>query len=74
MAWKNLFKEFGYEFITVDSNGVNAFFVNRNDFDTTFIENCNGLSFRENYYQLKKFKSGWKNQFKIIEHQIFKEI
>ena len=74
MAWKNLFKEFGYEFITVDSNGVNAFFVNKNDFDKAFIENCKGLSFQENYYQLKKFKSGWKNQFKIIEQENFKRI
>jgi hypothetical protein len=73
MAWKKLFKDFGYEFITVDSNGVNAFFVNKNDFETTFIENCKGLSFQENFYQLSKFKTGWEDQFKMIENENFEK-
>src|SRR6185312_11417073 len=29
-AWKKIFSNFGYEFLTVETNGVNAFFVNKN--------------------------------------------
>ncbi len=70
-AWRRLFNEFGYEFITVDSNGVNAFFVKRSDFKGEFLDSCRGLEFKENFYQLKKFGAGWSEQFKLINNESF---
>jgi hypothetical protein len=72
-AWVKLFDDFGYKFITVDSNGVNAFFVNPLYFDENFLKNCKGLKFKENFYQLMKFKKSWEEQFDIISNQDFNE-
>jgi hypothetical protein len=73
-GWQNLFNTYGYTFITVDSNGVNGFFVDKSAFNPEFISSINGLKFQENFYQYKKFKSGYQYQFKIIEKMDFEEI
>jgi len=36
-GWKNLFLKFGYHFVTVDLNGVNAFFIDPDQFDPYFV-------------------------------------
>lgn len=67
-GWKKLFKTFGYKFITVDSNGVNAFFAKEDVFNQEFINNeFNGLDFEENFFQKNKFKCNWEKQYKLIE-------
>jgi hypothetical protein len=68
-AWKHLFSLYGYHFVTVDSNGVNAFFINKNCFEQNFLEKINGLDFKENFYQLKKFKTEWPAQFDLIKNE-----
>lgn len=70
-AWKKLFNAHGYQFITVDQHGVNAFFVNPNCFDVNFLSNIEGVSFVENQYQFTKFRSSWADQFKLIANQKF---
>lgn len=67
-AWKYLFTKNNYEFITVDSNGVNAFFVDQNCFDSSFLENINKINFAENQLQYEKFRCEYDDQFKKIEH------
>lgn len=68
-GWKKLFKNFGYKFITVDSNGVNAIFVKENEFKQDFINNqFEGVEFRENFYQKNKFNCNWEKQYKIIKN------
>ena len=42
-AWKSLFKKYGYKFITVDSNGVNAFFCQTDLVSELNIKNIDEL-------------------------------
>jgi hypothetical protein len=69
--WKKLFSTFGYEFISVESNGVNAFFVNPNVFNQEFIKNLKKQHFLENVHQLRRFKNTWNHQFDLIKHLKF---
>lgn len=70
-AWKQLMAKNNYEFVTVDSCGVNAFFADVNRFDKIFLANLKGLEFGENIVQQKEFRSTWKGQFdKIKKHPL----
>ena len=73
-GWIKFFEEKGYKFITVDRNGVNAFFVDPTNFDDDFLNNITPLSFAENQLQLLKFRSSYEKQFKQISHMDFHEI
>src|SRR5207253_2508477 len=55
-AWRHLLDQFGYQFITVDSNGVNAIFVHPAYFADQFLANIKPIAFKENFYQFKKWK------------------
>ena len=70
-AWKKLFLNQGYKFVTVDSRGVNAVFIDPNCFDKTFIDNLSGFDFKENFYQFQKYNAGHQKQFDIISHLPF---
>ncbi|MES2825638.1 MAG: hypothetical protein V4732_18705 [Pseudomonadota bacterium] len=70
-AWKKLFNAHGYQFITVDRHGVNAFFVDPQYFDMHFLNAIEGAGFVENQYQFTKFRSSWAEQFKLIADQKF---
>jgi len=67
-GWKSFFGEHDYEFVTVESNGVNAFFIDRKQFRGGFLDNVNKVHFRENVHQLRLFKGGHEHQFKMMEH------
>jgi hypothetical protein len=73
-GWKNLFHKHGYTFITTDSNGVNGFFADASQFDREFLSKIKGLPFRENAFQMRKFKFGWEKQFELIKDMNFFEI
>ena len=73
-GWKNLFKRFGYKFITVEKNGANAFFVDPDAFDEKFLGNIKGLDYAENFYHARNFKVSWEKQFEMIKDMDFKEI
>ena len=73
-GWIKLFEEQGYKFVTVDKNGVNAFFVDPTCFDEDFLNNITPLNFAENQLQLLKFRSTYEEQFKQIAHMDFHEI
>ncbi|MBN1449910.1 MAG: hypothetical protein JW963_02760 [Anaerolineales bacterium] len=73
-AWKRLFQRYGYQFLTVESGGTNAFFVNSTEFDSSFVHAIQGEKFRENSYQLQKFKVPWEQQFEIIKELKFVEV
>lgn len=70
-GWLKFFKLKGYHFVTVDKNGVNAFFVDPAYFDPKFLGAINGSGFAENLYQLRKFRLPWHEQFKLISNQKF---
>lgn len=73
-GWKVLFEKFGYQFVTVDSNGVNAFFIDPSQFNSNFTKQIKGLPFAENSFQMRKFKFGWEKQFELIKNMNFFEI
>lgn len=47
-AWQHLLERHGYRFVTVDSNGVNAFFIRPGAFPAGFADGLDGLAFRDN--------------------------
>jgi hypothetical protein len=47
-AWRALLGRHGYRFVTVDSNGVNAFFIDPVCFPDGFADAIQGLAFRDN--------------------------
>lgn len=73
-AWRKFFAQHGYRFVTVDSKGVNAFFVDPQWFDPQFLEGIMGVPFTENMYQLRKFGGGYERQFGLIADQKFAEV
>ena len=70
-GWRNFFKSRGYRFVTVDRNGVNAFFVDPSFFDANFLNNIKGIEFAENLYQFRKFRVPSEKQFSLIFDQKF---
>lgn len=73
-AWKAFFAARGYRFVTVDANGVNAFFVDPVHFDAGFIDGIRGLAFAENRYQLRHHGMDHAGQFTVIADQIFEQV
>ena len=72
-AWKKFFDARGYRFITVDSNGVNAFFVDPGHFDPAFLDGVRGLAFVENRYQLRAHGMGHEGQFAKVASEHFEQ-
>ena len=73
-AWKKLFLNYGYKFITVDSKGVNAFFVDPQYFDHLFLNNIKSHFFIENESQYLRFATNYQEQFNIIKSMNFTNI
>lgn len=71
MGWRKFFDRHGYRFVTVDQNGVNAFFVDPAQFDPQFLDGLHGLAFEENQSQYKKFRMPHDQQFQLIADQRF---
>ena len=70
-GWRRFFESRGYRFVTVDRNGVNAFFVDPAFFAPAFLEGVKPLEFAENRYQYRKFRLPSEKQFALIEDQKF---
>ena len=73
-GWRNFFNRHGYRFVTVDRNGVNAFFVDPQHYHAEFLAGVNGIAFAENAMQRRKFRRSSEEQFKLIEDQRYVEI
>jgi len=65
-AWRALFEAHGYRFVTVERNGVNAFFVDPAHFERSFLDAIRGLGFAPNRYQAMKFRKTDAEQFALI--------
>jgi hypothetical protein len=65
-GWRKLFEAHGYRFVTVDQNGVNAFFVDPAWFDASFLNGIRSLTFAENASQYKRFQQMHEGQFALI--------
>lgn len=73
-GWKNLFARFGYEFISVDTNGVNAFFVDPASFPPGFTGSLLKTNFKENFAVFQRTKTTWEKQFEQIQHLEYHKI
>jgi predicted O-methyltransferase YrrM len=67
-AWRSLFEEQGYRFVTVERNGVNAFFVDPRHFTPTFLDGLRARRFAENKYQSIQHGMPAERQFGLIGH------
>ena len=74
MGLRNVLERHGYRFITVDQNGVNAFFADPAEFDPAFLDRVRGSAFRENIVQRRESRTDWTGQFKQISHLPLVEI
>ena len=70
-GWRSFFESKGYRFVTVDQNGVNAFFVDPQFFEAKFLDSIMPLEFAENLYQFRKFRIPSDKQFSLIQDQRF---
>lgn len=70
-GWRKFFSAIGYQFITVERNGVNAFFVEPSQFTPEFLDGVRGLEFAGNRYQQRKFRMPDSEQFILIADQEF---
>jgi hypothetical protein len=68
-AWRRYLSSKGYRFITVERNGVNAFFVDPSAFNASFLESIHGLEYAENVYQNRRFRQSTERQFNRIENK-----
>jgi hypothetical protein len=74
-AWKNFFHKRGYRYVTIDSNGVNAFFVDNAAFDDRFLFNVNSRQgFIENRYQLRAYGKDHAGQFALFADQPLEQV
>ncbi len=73
-GWRSYLEKQNYRFVTVERNGVNAFFVDPAHFDSGFLQGLRGLAFAENYYQMRKFRMPSARQFSLIASQRYVSI
>lgn len=73
-AWRKLFSDHGYHFVTVDVRGVNAFFVDKEACDTAFIDQVVGADFLENVSHTREYKMGWEKQFELMRDLEFTQV
>ena len=66
-SWKYLFGQFGYNFVTVESSGTNAFFVEQNAVKMEKISQLEGEAYRESAYYNATRKTDANGQFAAIE-------
>jgi len=73
-AWKKLLDRFEYEFITVEKNGINAFFIHPAAFLAGFTHSLKKVDFKENFAVFNRTKTTWEKQFDKIKHLEYKKI
>jgi hypothetical protein len=74
MGLRHLFDRHGYRFLTVEQNGLNAFFVDPAAFARGFIDAVKGTAYRENIVHRRESRGGWTGQFEQIRHLPLVEI
>lgn len=66
-SWRKLFHQSNYQFVTVEGNGVNAFFVDSAEFEPDFLEQVRGVPFRENFSHAREYHGGWRQQRALLK-------
>ncbi len=73
-GWRSLFKKHNYDFVSVDLNGVNGFFIDRTQFKDTLSAEFNSLDFVENFALRSRYKNTYLEQFGQIKNLEYHEI
>jgi hypothetical protein len=73
-AWRYLFTEFGYEFISVESCGVNAIFIAPEAFTSDLLLNLNGVAFIDNNIECQLFNLNWEERYRLIADMPLKKV
>jgi hypothetical protein len=87
-AWRKLLEKQGYQFLTVESNGVNAFFADPAAFAPGFLASVHGLEFLDNFSDMNAATCprigadgvhvmparDWRTQFELIKGMEFVEV
>ena len=73
-AWRNLFDKFGYKFLTVESNGINAFFILPEAFPCDFLDGIESVMFLDNKIESQLFNMGWEQRYKLISDMPLMEV
>lgn len=73
-AWRKLFTDFGYRFVTVDLRGINAFFIAPEAFDMSFVNQIVGTDYLENVSHMREYKMGWEKQSELIQDFEFTQV
>jgi hypothetical protein len=73
-GWRKALGARGYRFVTVDLNGVNAVFIDADQFPKTFVDGIRGLDFRENTAVRCHHRVGWEALFEKVKHHEFVQI
>jgi hypothetical protein len=66
-GWRRLFSQHQYHFVTVDQNGVNAFFLDSTEFPADFVNSLRAIEFRENFAQMCEHRTTWQGQYELIK-------
>jgi hypothetical protein len=75
MGWRTLFQKLGYRYVTVDSNGVNAFFIDAAHLNDDFTKKLNPRQgFVENRYQLRAYGQGHAGQFAMMADALLEQV
>ena len=67
-ALRHLFHKHGYEFVTVERNGFNAFFADPAEFDAGFLDAIRGEMYCENILHRRESRTTWREQYEHIHH------
>jgi len=70
-SWKHLFSQFGYRFVTVESSGTNAFFVDEEVVNMEKVLMLHGVGYHEAAYYNATRKVDAKGQFDAISKMQF---
>lgn len=74
-AWKNFFYGLGYRYVTIDSKGVNAFFIDPAEFGDRFLRELKSPQrFIENRYQIRAYGLDHAGQFALIADQPYEQV
>lgn len=74
-GWKAFFDRHGYRFVTIDSNGVNVFFVDGIQLDDAFMAALQPRQdFIENRYQLRAYSRDHMGQFAMMADQPLEQV
>jgi hypothetical protein len=73
-GWKRFWAGWNYRFVTVDSNGVNALFVDPEAVDVGSLEGVRNIEFRENFAQRERYRLSPDEQFELVRDMPFRAI